>query len=502
MISGTPTSVGTYNLIVTVTDSESSAAQKTAPYTITIDNPTPPVISTSPAPTAGVLNVLYPVYTFSASGGLAPLTWSETGALPPGLLLSPDGALSGTPNASGSFPITATVRDSLNQDSAPQNFTIQILAQATGFTATGSMQTPRTAHTATLLSDGDVLVVGGLDGRRIVFANAELFDSIKHTFSPTSGNLYVPRAHHTATLLCDLATPPCKNTMVLITGGMDANGSALAEAELFDPSTGTFTTTGSMATPRSSHTATLLKDGRVLVAGGTDDNGNPFATAELFDPKTGAFAPAAGVMGGSHSYHSATLLTDGRVLIAGGNSNTSLGDLFDPNTNAFTQTATGGTEAASLTATLLKDGKALMAGGEEYVVISGGSTRCCITGPVSLEVAALFDPGSGDFSSAADMSTSRTLHTATLLLDGKVMMAGGLNVTSKASPGSTAVVTTATPLASTELYDPLAGSFAPVTNMTTARAGHTATLLNDGSALITGGTDANGTVLATAELYH
>jgi hypothetical protein len=101
-IAGTPSQAGSYGVIVTVTDSQSRAVSTGANYTITINNPPPPTINTSPAPPAGAKNLPYS-YNFAASG-FAPLTWSATGTLPPGLTFGSDGSLSGTPTTLGTFP--------------------------------------------------------------------------------------------------------------------------------------------------------------------------------------------------------------------------------------------------------------------------------------------------------------------------------------------------------------------------------------------------------------
>jgi hypothetical protein len=157
------------------------------------------------------------------------------------------------------------------------------------------MTTTRDLYTATLLADGRVLVAGGYDSRHAALASAELYDPATGKFSPT-GSLATARTIHTATLLAD--------GRVLIAGGEyndfyatnELSGPCFASAEIYDPKTGTFSPTGSMATARALHTATLLADGRVLIAGGESDNSmlsGPFlASAEIYDPKTGKFSPA------------------------------------------------------------------------------------------------------------------------------------------------------------------------------------------------------------------
>ncbi|MGD0248702.1 MAG: kelch repeat-containing protein, partial [Candidatus Limnocylindrales bacterium] len=202
------------------------------------------------------------------------------------------------------------------------------------FSPTGSMAAGRYHHTATLLSDGRVLVAGGYRDPSNVLASAELYDPKTGTFSPT-GSMATARADHTATLLSD--------GRVLIAGGWDGS-TYPTSAELYDPKTGTFSPTGSMAAGRYHHTATLLSDGRVLVAGG---GGSPHlaypTSAELYDPKTGTFS-ATGSMATGRVDHTATLLSDGRVLIAGGwdgsqfHASDDLAELYDPAPGKFSPT--------------------------------------------------------------------------------------------------------------------------------------------------------------------
>lgn len=491
-ISGTPTQAGSYQVILTVTDSELPPAQATANYTIVIINPPAPVIVASPAPPAGAVDAPYSGFTFKATGGLSPLTWSETGPLPPGMALGTSGSLSGTPTATGSFPITVSVQDALHQNAAPQDFTIEIDTKLPSFTATGSMKTARASHTATLLGNGKVIAIGGVgDNGKIALASTELFDPATGQFT-SSGNLMTPRLFHTATSL--------QNGKVLVTGGQDVNGNGIAEAELFDPSTGSFTTTGSMNSARTGHTATLLNDGRVLVAGGIDSNKAVLSTAELFDPATGKFTSANGPMTGRRAHHAATLLSSGKVLLAGGSPDTTLGDIFDPASNtfaSFASTATLGAEATFLTATLIVDGRVLLAGGEVTLTYTQCPHLDLLFSGAS---ASLFDPSTARSSATGDMSSRRAQHTATLLGDGKVLVAGGASTVTRENlcvPEQSINV-----LANAELFDPTHGAFALTSSMTTARSGHTATLLANGDVLVIGGVDANSNFLASAELYR
>src|SRR5438093_3790395 len=123
-----------------------------------------------------------------------------------------------------------------------------------------------------------------------------------------TGSLKTARFHHTATLLPD--------GRVLVVGGEQAH-TPLASAELYDPATGTWSATGSLSTARDSHTATLLPNGMVLVAGGREtDPGPSLASAELCDPATGTWSPT-GSLDTGRLYHTATLLPNGMVLVAG-----------------------------------------------------------------------------------------------------------------------------------------------------------------------------------------
>jgi hypothetical protein len=241
--------------------------------------------------------------------------------------------------------------------------TAELYDPATGtFTATDAMSEVRTEHTATLLASGKVLVAGGTADNV-----AELYDPDAGTFSATGQLMVGGRWGCTATLL--------KDGTVLIAGGRDSedvfDAFPLNDAELFNPTAGNFTATGSMTEFRYDHTAALLNDGQVLLTGGF--NGNPVQDAELFDPTTGSFSQT-GSMGTPRAQHTATLLNDGTVLVAGGFSfvppgGFSSAEVFDPTTNKFTPT--GSMEATRFlhTATLLNNDQVLVTGGQTTITI-------------------------------------------------------------------------------------------------------------------------------------
>ena len=340
--------------------------------------------------------------------------------------------------------------------------------RAASWSVTGSMVTPRAGHTATLLPDGKVLVAGG-DGlvEGVSTASAELYDPSTGAWTAT-GTMLTPRQDATATLLPD--------GKVLVAGGgrQATEFTWLASAELYDPGTGAWTATGTMLTPRQGGTATLLRDGKVLVAGGDDGYGLMSASAELYDPSTGSWT-ATGTMGTTRSGGTATLLRDGKVLVAGGWANGSASasgpvlasaELYDPGSGTWSVTGSMVRPRAGHTATLLPDGKVLVAGGNNP------------TETVSvLASAELYDPGSGSWTATANMLTTGVGFTATLLLDGEVLVAGGLVSTGGLSSAE---------LTSAELYDPGSGSWTATASMLTLCADHTATLLRDGSVLVAG----------------
>src|SRR5438874_1277850 len=243
---------------------------------------------------------------------------------------------------------------------------------------------------------------------------------------------------------------------------------------------GMWTATGDLGTPRWRHTATLLPNDQVLVAGG-GGNSSDLASAQLYHPAIGRWQRIAD-MNHSHVDHTATLLPNGLVLVAGGAACNGAGstgrcgpsELYDPTTRTWTDTDSLRRARWDHTATLLPNGQVLVAGGRN-------NKR-------DFARAELYDPATGVWTATRSMTTERRIQTATLLPNGQVLVAGG---------DSNSDV-----LASAELYDPATGMWTVTGSMAAARRFHPATLLPNGQVLVAGGVNFIDGFLASAELYE
>lgn len=332
------------------------------------------------------------------------------------------------------------------------------------WTGTASVHTPRDGHTATLLPNGNVVIAGGENNNQAV--------SSSEVYSPTfgswvaSGNLNVARSNASAALLPSgaiLIAGGCVSNclggttrsaelynslggtwtstgamaiartyfsmvrlpsgQILVAGGctgLNANGcgGVTNKAEIYNPSTGKWTATGSMIAARGNLTATLLPNGKVLAAGGINGAGNPLATAELYNPATGKWT-ATGNMITARDEHTAALLATGNVLVAGGENlsgvTTIKTELYNPATGKWTATGNLNTSRLEHASTILMNGNVLIAGGNH---VTASTTTV-------LSSAELYNPATGKWTTTGSMSVARVGHTATLLTSGKVLTASG-----------------------------------------------------------------------------
>lgn len=365
----------------------------------------------------------------------------------------------------GSSPLAVT---------GPGTVTVTPPPPPTGnWTNTGSIGTSeRFAFPLTVLPNGEVLASGGEAVFQIVtYYESDLYNPTNGTWQ-TTGYMNYARQYHTTTLLT--------NGLVLAAGGVTAGtgGGPLSTCELYSPATGLWTNTGSMQTARYGHTAVLLTNGFVLVAGGIS-NSITWASSELYNPAAGTWT-STGNLNTPRAFASAFLLTNGTVLVVGGqgtgSTTLSTAEIYNPATGLWRYTASPMLMAQyQPISQLLPDGQVLVAGGlTNGTAVSGYSE--------------LYDPASDSWSQTGSMNTPRESAGSVLLNNGIVLVAGGSN-------GNT--------LTNAELYDPAGGFWTVTGAMLEGRNGpFPIVLLANGRALATGGLPANNDLsTGTAELY-
>ncbi len=332
--------------------------------------------------------------------------------------------------------------------------------------ASGSLAQSRYGHTATVLSNGKVLVAGGYSGTTYL-NSAELYDPATGTWVAT-GALSQPRYQASVSLL--------PNGKVLVAGGHN-NSVYTATTDLYDPATGTFSPGPAMPAPRAYHLAQTQADGKVRVISGSGNGRN----AEVFDPATNAFA-AVGAMSRGHQNTTLTRLVNGKVLLAGGYDGSvhTVAELSNPATQTFTTVGSLSVAHQGAAFVALPNGKALVAGDEA----SSGD------GDVTFTLAESFDPATGAFTTVAPMATGRSFGSGVLLPSGKVLVGGG---GTKGTPGYTATC---------EIFDPATATSSATGSLLIARGYHKTLLLQNGHVLIVGGSTLVDTDAAKTESFQ
>jgi hypothetical protein len=334
------------------------------------------------------------------------------------------------------------------------------------WTGAGAMSYDRYLLTVSRLPDGRVLAAGGvIEGD---FNSADLYDPSTNTWSPAA-DMNTGHSAATATNLL--------NGTVLVAGGFSN------VAEVYNPQINQWTLTGPMNQSRTSAAASLLPSGQVLVTGGCSGfgSGSSCSSTEIYDPQTNVWTAGPPLLT-ARVYHTSSRLPDGMVLIAGGmdvNDNPiSSAELYNSAANMFTYTGSMNTGHISHTASLLFSGEVLIAGG--------------LFGSNVVGSAEVYAPSTGLWSLTGAMKNSRENHTATLLQSGAVLVAGGENDCSDE-------LCTTTDTA--EVYDPQTGAWS-FTDSMGYREGAAAVLLKNKAALVAGGENSSvGNFLASAERY-
>jgi N-acetylneuraminic acid mutarotase len=350
------------------------------------------------------------------------------------------------------------------------------------WTLTENMTYSRMYHTASVLSDGTVLVIGGrmrnAEGSNDLWTG-ELYDPLTGTWTLIA-NMTSARQGHTASVLSN-------NTIVVVGGAFFLDSSI--SAELYNPLTDTWTTSEGRTNINRliTHTASVLVNGTVLVIG--FDFFRTAFVVDLYHPLTNSWTPVR-TMKHLRYLHTASVLRDGRVLIAGGSGEDiknfgilSSAELYDPLTNTWTPTGNMTYPRVFHTASVLPNGNVLVAGGMNIHVESN------VTFILSAE---LYDPVTGNWTLTGNITHPRAQHTSSVLPNGAVLVIGGEDDTSNIT-------------SSVELYDPLTGDWTSVHDMIYPRVAHTASVLLNGTLLVVGGynKDKPGQFsLSSAELYY
>lgn len=226
------------------------------------------------------------------------------------------------------------------------------ISSAGVFASTTSLNIARSAHNSVLLSNNKVLIIGGTFDGTAQLSSCELYDY-------TDGSMVFASSMTTAR--SGFFTSKLQNGDILVCGGWNAAGSQIASAEVYVSSANIWKTVGDMNTARGAECADgiLLSNGKVLIVGGYVAGTTYVSTAELYDPTTETFSYTGSLTYGRYC-NTATLLPNGNVLISG---NTSFSELYNPINGTFSVTGFIPVPVFMHTATLLPNGKVLNTGG-------------------------------------------------------------------------------------------------------------------------------------------
>jgi len=351
------------------------------------------------------------------------------------------------------------------------------------FSSAASMNVPRTSHQATLLTDGRILVTGGIiDSANDATDTAELYNPLSQVWQFTNSPMSSARADHRAVVMTD--------GRVLIIGGSYTN-----TVEIFDPATGLFTPTGSMAVPRDQAEAALLTDGRVIVIGGMcgENNGCGYygtPTVEIYTPSTGLWSSAADIpVGYTGIVGHRVVVNDGKVLVFAGDDGYSRGSAYD-SVFSYDPTADTWTTLTPLNEGLQEPTVLTLADGR--VFITGGVT----SSSVPTNDTEIYDPtasdGQGSASWGPPLNQPRHVHGAAQLSDGSVIVAGGEYSCDGCAYGV---------LSSVEYLASIDSAWAKNGSLNVGRAWFTLTLLANNQAFAVGGVIPDLTITPTAEVW-
>lgn len=419
-----PTQTTIYTLIVSYQDPSTVRPQTllaTATQTVTIKAtesllPAFNLVASSNLITLGNTVTLTP--TFSWSAGTITSSVIKYGTQ--SITVSNANSISQTPTTNTTYTLRIQYLDERVIPSVAavveKSVTVDVTTSPGNFTTGGPMAAGRSDHVMVQLPSSPlILVAGGTSNGTTALKTTELYDLVSNTWSAT-GEMKTARRGHTATVL--------NNGKILVVGGNDGTNS-LSTAETYDPSTGVWTNTiGPLAFTHRYHTATLLSDGKVLIAGGTV---GPLGTAdakytEVYTPSTGLFT-AGPLLPEERQGHTATLLSNGDILFAGnsiGNGALARTLTYDGTTFTWAHLASTPLTTGSLAQARYNHSAVLLSSGK--VLVTGGFS-------LDPRTAEIYTPSTRTWATAYSMTASRAYHTSTALRNGDVVVIGGYNGT-------------------------------------------------------------------------